>query len=258
MNPRTLSITLLLSAALLSTACSSHSPAVDHKINNKSQAAASGPLQPATGNAGPEPDQAEPDQIVTFSPPPVSVVEAAPETTPDYSPQPDSGANNQPEQATQPAADPLSLVVAEPDLNEENAPAAGPQAALTTSPTYPAPTEPPQPVRFHFGFDRKTLDDKDAAALQQHAEFLAAHPQVQLNINGHADAQGDPRYNQHLAQRRAEYVAELLIEAGAAPNQLKVLGWGADAPAPDAAHPRDNRRVELIYNEAHLATLQGE
>ena len=143
-------------------------------------------------------------------------------------------------------------------MNEENAPAAGPQAALTTSPTYPAPTEPPQPVRFHFGFDRKTLDDKDAAALQQHAEFLAAHPQVQLNINGHADAQGDPRYNQHLAQRRAEYVAELLIEAGAAPNQLKVLGWGADAPAPDAAHPRDNRRVELIYNEAHLATLQGE
>lgn len=116
----------------------------------------------------------------------------------------------------------------------------------------------PAKTLFLFGFDQKRLGSEAESALRQHGEFLAAHPDLKISINGHADPQGDPAYNQYLASQRARYVADLLAQQGVKPEQMEVLSWGADSPAPAAIHNRDNRRVELIYNEEYLVNYQAQ
>lgn len=152
---------------------------------------------------------------------------------------------------TPPLMDPLIDPLAE-SADITNQPNLMPELADDTSNARPAKT------LFLFGFDQKKLDDDTERLIRQHAEFLAAHPELKVSINGHADPQGDALYNQHLAKQRASYVADLLARQGVKSEQMEVLGWGADAPAPAATHNRDNRRVELIYNEEYLVNYQGE
>src|SRR5690606_31055025 len=57
-------------------------------------------------------------------------------------------------------------------------------------------TSRPARLTFHFGFNQTTLDDENRLIVEQHGRFLAEHPEIRLVINGHADGQGDGRYNQ--------------------------------------------------------------
>ena len=116
----------------------------------------------------------------------------------------------------------------------------------------------PAKTLFLFGFDQKKLDDQAESLLREHGRFLAAHPDMKISINGHADPQGDANYNQYLAKQRADYVAELLQQEGVSKDQMEIKSWGADAPSVSATHNRDNRRVELIYDEEYLVNYQGE
>ncbi|MEE2729441.1 MAG: OmpA family protein [Pseudomonadota bacterium] len=116
----------------------------------------------------------------------------------------------------------------------------------------------PAKTLFLFGFDQKQLDDQGETLLREHGRFLASHPDMKIHINGHADPQGDANYNRHLAQQRAEYVADLLQQEGVSQAQLEVTSWGAEAPSASATHHRDNRRVELVYDEEYLVNYQSE
>ena len=116
----------------------------------------------------------------------------------------------------------------------------------------------PGKTLFLFGFDQKQLDNQAETLLREHGRFLASHPDMKISVNGHADPQGDANYNQYLAKQRAEYVADLLKQEGVTQEQMQVNSWGADSPAPSATHNRDNRRVELIYDDEYLVNYQGE
>lgn len=116
----------------------------------------------------------------------------------------------------------------------------------------------PAKTLFLFGFDQKKLDDQAETLLREHGRFLASHPEMKISINGHADPQGDANYNQYLAKQRANYVADLLKQEGVTEAQMDVKSWGSDAPSVSATHNRDNRRVELIYDEEYLVNYQGE
>ncbi len=68
----------------------------------------------------------------------------------------------------------------------------------------------------------------------------------QVRVVGHADASGTPEANQALSLRRAEAVKGYLVEKGAEPEMLVIVGLGAkelkNASNPTAA---ENRRVEI-------------
>lgn len=126
-------------------------------------------------------------------------------------------------------------------------------AIETTSETVESKSERPDTTLFKFGFDKKELDQDSIAKLKQHGAYLAQHPELRITINGHADNQGDATYNEHLSLQRAQYVASILEQNGVQAEQIEIFSWGATDPQADAKHPRDNRRVELIYGDEFLA-----
>jgi OmpA-OmpF porin, OOP family len=68
----------------------------------------------------------------------------------------------------------------------------------------------------------------------------------QVRVVGHADASGTPEANQALSLRRAEAVKTYLVQKGAEPEMLLVVGQGSSEPK-NPANPTapENRRVEI-------------
>jgi OOP family OmpA-OmpF porin len=68
----------------------------------------------------------------------------------------------------------------------------------------------------------------------------------QVRVIGHADASGSPEANQALSLRRAEAVKSYLVDRGADPGMLLVVGVGSN-DLKNTANPTaaENRRVEI-------------
>jgi outer membrane protein OmpA-like peptidoglycan-associated protein len=101
-----------------------------------------------------------------------------------------------------------------------------------------------------FASGAATLADGDYASLSAVAAWLEANPDGTIALVGHTDASGSLAANIALSERRAEAVAETLIERfGADRNRVEAKGVGFLAPR--ATNQTDegrqkNRRVEVI------------
>lgn len=72
------------------------------------------------------------------------------------------------------------------------------------------------------------VDASVAAQLAELGKLLAAHSQLEVQLNGFADPRGNPEKNLELSLRRADAVREALIKGGAAPEQIRLAAHGAD------------------------------
>ncbi len=103
----------------------------------------------------------------------------------------------------------------------------------------------------YFDFDSAELSSEDRALLAAHAEFLAAHPDVTVVLEGHADERGTREYNMALGERRARAVMQLLVLQGMRREQAQTISFGEERPVAlghDEEAWRLNRRVELLYS----------
>ena len=103
-----------------------------------------------------------------------------------------------------------------------------------------------QPIRFQLA--GATIRSASHAALDRLVEFAADCPEFAIRITGHSDALGDPAFNLDLSRRRAQSVADYLIERGVAGGRLVVEGAGASRPVADNDTNygrRQNRRIEF-------------
>lgn len=102
----------------------------------------------------------------------------------------------------------------------------------------------------YFELDSSKVAGRYQDMLAAHANYLAAHPDARMTIEGHADERGSREYNIALGERRARAVRDLLVLLGAAPKQLSMVSYGEERPA-DPGHNeaawRLNRRAVLIY-----------
>lgn len=99
----------------------------------------------------------------------------------------------------------------------------------------------------YFATDDDKVPGDDLSRLNQHAEFLSQHPQLTVQINGHADERGTRTHNADLSARRAQQVASVLESFGVPRTQIQTIGYGEERPAADATQWDKNRRVELEY-----------
>ncbi|WP_299801923.1 outer membrane beta-barrel protein [uncultured Shewanella sp.] len=109
-----------------------------------------------------------------------------------------------------------------------------------------------------FDFDSSELTNPDALAPV--IERLKLVPTAVANIKGYTDSKGNAVYNQALSERRAQAVAEHLIEAGIKPEQIEVHGYGEQFPLmknDTSEHRHENRRV-LIHIQSMTITPQPE
>ncbi|MEQ1508659.1 MAG: OmpA family protein [Myxococcota bacterium] len=102
--------------------------------------------------------------------------------------------------------------------------------------------------RVHFETDSSKLDRDGKAALDANAVILQAHPDVKVEVQGHADERGTVDYNLALGQRRANAVVDYLASRGVSANRLPVMSYGEERPATTADGATAwavNRRAEF-------------
>ncbi|WP_462269826.1 OmpA family protein [Desulfobacter sp.] len=99
-----------------------------------------------------------------------------------------------------------------------------------------------------FDFDKDTIKPEAFAQLDAICEILKKNPAMSVELQGHTDNIGSKKYNMDLSQRRANSVANYIVDKGIARNRLATTGFGFDKPV--ALNSTDygrslNRRVEI-------------
>ena len=101
-----------------------------------------------------------------------------------------------------------------------------------------------------FDTDSDRIKPESAAVLQMIAHALTATPDLNLEIDGHTDATGNPAHNMDLSKRRAEAVKSILVsQFGIDAGRLATAGFGSSKPIDTnntAAGKAQNRRVEFV------------
>lgn len=102
----------------------------------------------------------------------------------------------------------------------------------------------------YFDFDRSTVKPEYTDLLTQTANYLVAHPNVNVRLEGYTDERGTKAYNIALGDRRAQSVKRFLMLQGVADSQIQTVSYGEEDPA-DPAHNEaawaKNRRAVIVY-----------
>ncbi len=101
----------------------------------------------------------------------------------------------------------------------------------------------------YFDFDKSYIRDDARPTMQANAEWLKAHPNVKVRIEGNCDERGTIEYNQALGQRRAASAKKYLIDAGISPSRITLISYGKEKPActvQDETCWQKNRRDDLV------------
>ena len=121
------------------------------------------------------------------------------------------------------------------------------------------PPPPPTPPMFaeqksivlegvNFATNSSQLTPASRGILDKTAESLKEFPNVNVEVGGHTDSQGNETLNRKLSQARAESVMKYLISKGVDASRLTAKGYGASQPIADNSTPQGrakNRRVTL-------------
>jgi len=95
-----------------------------------------------------------------------------------------------------------------------------------------------------FATNSSTLMSGAYSELDRVSKVLRDYPQTRIRVEGHTDSKGDAAYNMTLSERRAQAVADALVQRGVDPSRMQVMGFGESQPvsSSDAA----NRRVNIV------------
>jgi peptidoglycan-associated lipoprotein len=104
------------------------------------------------------------------------------------------------------------------------------------------------PMRFIYA--KVDFQERFGLSASQYAALLK-DPRcstIKVEVGGHADERGSDDFNEDLAERRANRVRDMLVEAGVAADRLTVASYGESMPL-SPAHDEEgwsvNRRVEI-------------
>ncbi len=103
-----------------------------------------------------------------------------------------------------------------------------------------------------FETNSATLKSEHFTDLASVIDFMVAHPSVVLKVSGHTDNTGSETHNKTLSYKRAEVVAEYVIDNGVPIDRVTFEGLGSSKPLmPNGteAGRRKNRRVELLLHD---------
>lgn len=100
-----------------------------------------------------------------------------------------------------------------------------------------------------FAVDSAAVQPGLRADLGRVAQSLQNYPDTTVQVVGHTDNTGSASHNQGLSERRANSVANVLIDNGVAPGRVRTFGRGEDQPVASNLTPEgraQNRRVEIV------------
>ena len=100
-----------------------------------------------------------------------------------------------------------------------------------------------------FDMNKASIKPESTGALKEIVSLMKAHPDLQFEIDGHTDSDGNPDANVRLSQQRADAVKAALVNRGIDASRLSTKGFGASKPMDTngtAEGKANNRRVEFI------------
>jgi peptidoglycan-associated lipoprotein len=109
------------------------------------------------------------------------------------------------------------------------------------------PTDALKPVYFELA--GASLEPSQTPAMDANVQWLQAHPDVLVIIEGHCDERGTVAYNLALGERRARTVRDYLLARGVAETRITLVSYGEDRPScteRNEACWRESRRAALV------------
>lgn len=106
-----------------------------------------------------------------------------------------------------------------------------------------------------FDFDKSALRPDAVDVLSPLLQAMQSDSQLKAVIVGHTDNIGSEQYNLGLSERRAQAVADYLMEGGIGAERLNVEGRGETEPVATNDTPegrQENRRVDIVVSAAGL------
>lgn len=114
---------------------------------------------------------------------------------------------------------------------------------------------------YSFDFDSDRLTQHYREKLEVAGHYLNQDESLRLYINGHTDSDGDFKYNQNLALKRAKKVEASLVAAGVDKKRLVLRSFGEQLPLETNLNPvgkMKNRRVSVEFIEHDTFYIPGE
>ncbi|MGH8161923.1 MAG: peptidoglycan-associated lipoprotein Pal [Gammaproteobacteria bacterium] len=103
----------------------------------------------------------------------------------------------------------------------------------------------------YFDTNQSVIKPEFFSVLKDQAEYLSAHPNQKVMLEGYCDERGTREYNLGLGSRRAAAVRKFLLLQGVNADQLETISYGEAYPADSGHDPAawsKNRRVVLNFH----------
>lgn len=119
----------------------------------------------------------------------------------------------------------------------------------------PAPAEPPTEVvtkevvldaRTLFAFDSAELTNEGMASLDNLVREAGGGAAGQVTVTGHTDRIGPEQYNMGLSERRANSVADYMIQRGVPSGRIATIARGESEPVVQCEEQPWNALVECL------------
>ena len=102
----------------------------------------------------------------------------------------------------------------------------------------------------HFDFDSYTVSPDQMPVVTNHAQFLAAHKNLNVRLEGNTDERGSSEYNLALGQKRSEAVISKLKLLGVPATRMEAVSFGKEKPLAKGSNEEawaKNRRADIRY-----------
>jgi peptidoglycan-associated lipoprotein len=103
----------------------------------------------------------------------------------------------------------------------------------------------------YFAFDRYDLNSEARENLEMLTDWLLAHPEFEVTIEGHCDERGTTEYNLALGERRAEAAKAYIVNLGMDIGKVTTISYGEELPVDpghnEKAWAKNRRGHFLVY-----------
>ena len=103
-----------------------------------------------------------------------------------------------------------------------------------------------------FAFDKFQILETAKNEMKTIFDYLTSNMELSITINGHTDSVGSDSYNKSLSGKRAEAVANYLLQMGLSKDRIVWQGHGGKKPIAsntNEAGRKRNRRVEFVITQ---------
>lgn len=111
---------------------------------------------------------------------------------------------------------------------------------------------------FLFNVNSDEILEENLEALAKVEDILNDNPTLLIEIGCHSDSRGDDIYNLELSQRRANTIANYLIERGVAANRLVPKGYGETQLLNECVNGIKCSSEKHLINRRIIITIIGE